>query len=573
MKKGKMAEISKNSIVTVTVEDINNLGYGVGKYNGKTVFISGAVDGDICQVKIIKVNKSYCVGIIHEMIEPSKHRITPICPHHKSCGGCAYQSISYEHELELKTNYVRYAFKKAGIADAVINATVSDRRICGYRNKAQYPVTGNEQDYIIGFYATKSHRVIDASGCTLQPEVFGSVCSKIKEFLLLHKISTYDEITKKGLIRHIYIRCSHDEKSLMLCLVINGRTTKKDDALVSFVRKKLPEVSTLLLNINTEDTNVVLGDEYICLFGDGYIKDEMCGVSLEIAPAAFYQVNHGMAERLYKKAAELAGLTGKETVYDLYCGIGSIGLSMHKEASRIVGVDIEPSAIQCAKRNASACGIENAQFFCADASASDDLFESAGIYDSLEESVVIFDPPRKGSSEKLIDYVCEKHPKRVVYISCNPDTLARDCVYFNKNGYTMSDVTPFDLFPRTGHVESVVCLMRTENVHNMKLDPSPFSMIKSGEKTIELRLYDEKRRQINEGDKIVFKNSETGELLSKKVVGLYRFKSFEELYSTLPLLRCGYTKENVDKAVASDMQKYYTEEDETKYGVVGIELL
>lgn len=455
--------LKKNSVIKLDITDINNLGYGVGKYNGMTVFVAGGVEGDVCDVKLIKVNKSYCVGIIDKILTPSELRIPPACPSSSRCGGCSYQSIGYPHELRLKRNYVINAFRKAGLSDITVNETVSDMKTEGYRNKAQYPIAYENGEYVLGFYASKSHRVISSDNCTLQPELFSLICEKMKACFAHFGFTVYDEMSGVGLLRHLYLRASADRTSVMLCLVINGLTTGRDSELCEYVRDKIPQVTTLLLNKNTEDTNVVLGDEYICLYGDGYVRDTLCGVSLEIAPAAFYQVNHGMTELLYAKAAELASLTGRETVYDLYCGIGSIGLSMHKKASRIIGVDIEPSAIECAKRNASTCGIQNAFFYCADASNTDGLFESAGIYDTLEDAVVIFDPPRKGSSEKLIKYICDKNPQRVVYISCNPDTLARDCVYFKNQGYHPSDVTPFDLFPRTGHVESVVCLSRSEH--------------------------------------------------------------------------------------------------------------
>lgn len=450
-------KFKKNMILCAAVTDINNLGYGVAKIEGMTVFVSGAVDGDECEVKLIKVNKNYCVGIVHRLITPSAYRTTSVCASSSKCGGCSYQNIDYMHELEIKRNYVMSAFKKAGLGQVTVNDTVSDMKTQGYRNKAQYPIDIIDGEYVIGFYASKSHRVISADGCTLQPEVFGFICERMKEFFSQYRLSVYDEQTGQGLLRHLYLRTSADRKNVMLCLVINGTTTGHDRDLIEYVKTNMSDVTTLLLNVNCDNTNVVLGDKYITLFGDGYIKDVLCDVELEIAPAAFYQVNHDMAERLYKKAAELARLTGAETVYDLYCGIGSIGLSMHKLAGKIVGVDIEPSAIECAKKNAKACGIDNAEFFCADASSTDNLFDGAGISGSLDGDIVIFDPPRKGSSEKLINYVCGKHSLRVVYISCNPDTLARDSVYFINNGYMPSDVTPFDLFPRTGHCECVMC--------------------------------------------------------------------------------------------------------------------
>jgi len=457
-----MMNLSKNSVVRLEITDINNLGYGVARYEGMCVFVSGGVDGDVCNVKIIKVSRTYCVGIIESFVKRSPKRVDAACRHSKSCGGCSYQSIGYEHELEIKRNYVKNAFLKVGLRDVEVKETVSNGVVSAYRNKAQYPISYNGGEYTIGFYSPKSHRVNDSSDCSLQPAVFGGICNTLKEFFERYSLSVYDENSGNGLLRHIYIRSAAKRNSTMLCIVINGRSTGHDTELCEFVRKRLPAVSTLMLNINKKDTNVVLGDEYVCLFGDGYITDEMCGVTLEIAPSAFYQVNHAMAEALYKKAAELARAHEADAVYDLYCGIGSIGLSMSGAALRIVGVDIEPSAIECAKRNAARCGIKNARFFCADASKTDGLFESAGINDPLDRSVVIFDPPRKGSSEKLISYVCKKNPLRVVYISCNPDTLARDSVYFLNNGYKNREVTPYDLFPRTGHVECITVFEREE---------------------------------------------------------------------------------------------------------------
>ena len=352
--------LKKNDIIRLNIIDINNLGYGVGKHDGVTVFVSGGVDGDVCDVKLIKINRSYCIGIIEKMIAPSSLRTIPACSSASRCGGCSYQCIGYEHELVLKRNYVKNAFKKAGLPDVTINDTVSNMKTEGYRNKAQYPIAYCNGEYILGFYASKTHRVIAADNCTLQPEIFSDICEKMKDCFSQFKFSVYDENSGAGLLRHLYLRTSADRKSIMMCLVINGKTTSHDSELAEYIKNNIPQITTLLLNENTENTNVVLGEKYTCLFGEGYIRDVLCGVELEIAPAAFYQVNHDMTELLYSKAAELASLTGNETVYDLYCGIGSIGLSMHERASRIVGVDIEPSAIECAERNAKKAGCEAA---------------------------------------------------------------------------------------------------------------------------------------------------------------------------------------------------------------------
>ncbi len=455
VKRGGFVKLTKNSVVRLEITDINNLGYGVAKHGNMVVFVSGGVDGDVCDVKLIKVNKNYCVGIVEALIIPSEHRTSPSCERAVACGGCSYQSISYEHELQIKKRYVESVFKKAGLSEVKVNDTVSNGATDGYRNKAQYPIGMKNGEYTIGFYAPKSHRVVDVEHCTLAPALFSRICKQLKAFFAKYQISVYDEQNGTGVLRHVYLRASASLDSVMLCLVVNAGRFPYENELVSFARESLPEVTTLLVNTNTQDTNVVLGDEYTCLFGEGYVKDTLCGVPLEISPAAFYQVNHDMAELIYKKAAELARLGGGECVYDLYCGIGSIGLSMADLAGSIVGVDIEPSAIECAERNARAKNIKNARFLCADASRCEDLFESVGITGKIEDSVVIFDPPRKGSSQKLISDVCKREPKRVVYISCNPDTLARDSVYFRECGYKNYEITPYDLFPRTGHVECI----------------------------------------------------------------------------------------------------------------------
>ena len=394
------------------------------------------------------------------MHKASLYRIESSCPVAVKCGGCSYRHISYEHELSIKKEYVELAFRKVGLSDVKISDTVSDMVTDGYRNKAQYPIARDDAGYKIGFYSSKTHRVIDALSCPLQPKIFSDICLAAKQFFFEPDLRVYNEVDGTGLLRHLYLRRAERTGEVLLTLVINGNTTGFDKELVSYFCERFPDVIGILLNINTDSTNVVLGRRYRTLWGRDHLIDELCGVELEIKAAAFYQVNHSMAQKLYRHARELAALSGNETVYDLYCGTGSIGLSMAEGAFEIVGVEIEPSAVECAIRNAKRAKINNARFYCADASSPSDILEAAGKDCDFSNAVVVIDPPRKGSSAELISYICEKSPLRVVYISCNPDTLARDSVFFRENGYKNLVVTPFDLFPRTGHVECVTVFER-----------------------------------------------------------------------------------------------------------------
>ena len=310
---------------------------------------------------------------------------------------------------------------------------------------------------IAGFYATKSHTILQASGCLLQPPVFSDIVRTVCDFCTEQNISVYDEQSGKGLLRHIYLRHGQVSGEIMVCLVVNGETFPKADALVTKMTADFPAIASILLNHNTKNTNVVLGECYTTLYGHAYIEDVLCGQRFRIAPDAFYQVNHDGAELLYGLAAERAELTGNETLLDLYCGIGTIGMSMAGRAGKLIGVEIVPAAVECAKLNAALNGLENTDFRCADAGDPDTLLSCLG---DTTPDVVILDPPRKGSTNELIDALSDRGISRVVYISCDADTLARDCVRFREDGYEIGVVTPVDMFPRTGHVENVVCLTR-----------------------------------------------------------------------------------------------------------------
>ena len=452
-----MIDINKNSVFELDITDLNNLGNGVGRVDGRVVFVRGAVSGDKVRVRAIKINKSFIVARLEEILAPSAEREDGFCSAPFSCGGCVYRHIKYSHELELKYNYVKNAFVKAGIPDAKILPVISAGCERGYRNKAQYPLTMIKGKIVAGFYATKTHNVVPAENCTIQNPAFEPILRLACETADELSWSVYNEETKKGSLRHIYLRIGEVTGEIMLCLVINGREPLHTDVLVERITSKYPSVVSIMLNFNSEDTNVVLGDKYKTLYGKGGIEDELCGLRFFISPASFYQVNHDGAELLYRKAREMAELEGGESIADLYCGTGTIGLSMSRGAKRLCGIEIVESAVECAKENAKNNGIDNAEFICGDASNKETILSAFG---GVAPDVVVIDPPRKGSTRELVDTLADIGVKKVVYVSCSPDTLARDATYFIERGYEMGDVQPVDMFPRSGHVESVVCFKR-----------------------------------------------------------------------------------------------------------------
>lgn len=455
--------LAKNQRHTVKITDLNNLGFGVGRIEGRVVFVAGAVDGDTVEVQVIHVAKSYAVARILSFVEHSPHRENSSpCPA-PACGGCAYRYVSEAHERALKENYIRAVFAKHAMKDITLAPMLSAGARYGYRNKAQYPVAAEKDGSLrIGFYAPKSHRVVEALDCPLQDARFAPVLRTLKALLEEYRIPAYDETTGAGLLRHLYLRAGNESRELLVTLVVNGKSLPHEAEIVSRLQKAHPEITGILLNVNSENTNVICGSEYRTLAGKGYLTDTLAGVKLNIAPAAFYQVNHAAAELLYARARELAALSGRELVLDLYCGAGSIGLSMADAAREVIGIEVVPEAVACAKENAKENGIQNARFYTGDATDARRLLAAAEAERGapIRPDVVILDPPRKGCTAELLDYIAALSPARIVYISCNPDTLARDAVVLTAKGYQMGAITPADLFPCTGHVESVVCLKR-----------------------------------------------------------------------------------------------------------------
>lgn len=460
--------IRKNDVIRLSVTDLNNLGCGVGHLTGAgeadgiAVFVQGAVTGDEIEARVIKVARGYLVARLERVLVPSPYRIEGDCAAARGCGGCVYRHVTYAHELDRKRCYVETAFRKAGLDDIRVEPVRSTGQVVGYRNKAQYPVAANREGKMVaGFYAAATHRVIPAENCALQPPVFGEILRYVCDFCDENGIKPYEETAGSGLLRHIYLRMGAATGEIMVCLVVNGKRLPKENELAKGLCEKFPAVVSVWLNENREATNVVLGSGYRLLAGKPDLEDELCGLRFRISPQAFYQVNHNACELLYGIAKERAGLSGGELLLDLYCGIGTIGLSMADRAGEVMGMEIVPEAVECARANAARNGISNATFACGDASDPKGLLKKAAeAKGDLSGAVVILDPPRKGTTKELIEGIAEAGVGRVVYISCNPDTLARDCAVFRENGYEIGTVTPVDLFPRTGHVETVVRLSR-----------------------------------------------------------------------------------------------------------------
>ena len=464
MKKNTL--LKKNDILTVTVEDITNLGFGVAKTDGAVIFISGAVPGDVAEVKIIKATSSYYVGKIERMISLSDKRCESRCKN-TACKSCAYRNIAYAEELKIKTGIIRSAFMKEGLSDIDVMPTIPSPRLYEYRNKAQYPIArGKDGEYIIGFYAPKTHAVTEAADCPIAPAVFGKILNALKAFFKKHDLTVYDEKLGTGLLRHVYLRRSEESGEVLLTLVINGDSIPHSDELTAYMTAEFPNICGILINVNKENTNIILGDGYKTLFGRDYITDTLAGARLKITAPSFYQVNHGTATLIYEEARRLAALEDTDTLLDLYCGTGSIGLSMAEDAGELIGIEIVDSAVECARYNAKLCGKENAKFYTGDAKYTEAMLDGAerDLGRKILPDVVILDPPRAGCDKELLGFVANLNPKRIVYISCNPTTLARDVKQMREYGYTTDKVQGFDMFPMTGHVESVVCLTRRLDV-------------------------------------------------------------------------------------------------------------
>lgn len=451
-------ELKKNDIIELNITAISSEGSGIGRTEeGLAVFVPMSAVGDSLRVRILKVKKTHAFGKIEEILNPSQDRIEPECPVFRLCGGCVYSHITYEAEAQIKEKRVADAVSRIGGIETKINPIVSAESPCRYRNKAQIPV-GLSQDgkAVMGFFSRHSHRIVDSMDCALQPEIFLTASKILRDFIEEKNISVYNEETHRGLVRHLYLRFGEVSGELMVCIVVNGNEIPFEDELIRRFTDALPQVKTIILNSNKEKTNVIVGEKFRTLYGEGYIKDTLCGLEFKLSPQSFYQVNHSQAEKLYSLAREYAELKSTDILMDLYCGTGTIGLTMAKDCKSLIGVEVVPEAIEDAKKNAKNNGIENARFICGDAAKASEELKTEGI----KPDVVILDPPRKGCDSALIHTINEMNPERVVYVSCDPATLARDLKIFDELGYKTLEVTPVDMFPRTAHVESVALIQR-----------------------------------------------------------------------------------------------------------------
>lgn len=451
-------ELKKNDIIELNITAMSSEGSGIGRTEeGLAVFVPMSAVGDCLKVRILKVKKTHAFGKIEEIITPSIDRTEPECPVFRLCGGCVYSHITYEAEAQIKEKRVADAISRIGGIETKINPIVSADAPCRYRNKAQIPVGLSAEGKVsMGFFSRHSHRIVDSMDCALQPELFLTASKILRDFIEEKNISVYNEETHTGLVRHLYLRYGEVSGELMICIVINGKSIPFEEELVSRFVSELHQVNTIILNSNTEKTNVIVGKNFRTLFGEGYIKDTLCGLEFKLSPQSFYQVNHNQAEKLYSLAREYANLKDTDTLIDLYCGTGTIGLTMAKDCKCLIGVEVVPEAIEDAKKNAKNNGVENARFICGDAAKAAEQLKSEGI----NPDVVILDPPRKGCDSALIHTINEMNPERIVYVSCDPATLARDLKIFDELGYKTLEVTPVDMFPRTSHVESVALIQQ-----------------------------------------------------------------------------------------------------------------
>ena len=459
----------KNDELIVTIEDQGIDGEGIGKVNGYALFVKDTVIGDECKVKIMKAKKNFAFAKLIEIITPSEFRVQEKCSVAKQCGGCQLQSMNYEKQLEFKSNKVFNNFKRIGGFDT---CQIPMKEIIGmdepyyYRNKTQFPVGRNKDGEIAyGFYAGRTHSIIETPGCALGMRIDGKdVCKEIMDtvisFMKENDIEPYDEQTQTGYVRHVLIRISESTKQIMVCVVINDNELPNAEKLVD-VLKEIPNMASISININKEFGNVIMGKRTVHLFGPGYIEDTIGDNKFRISPESFFQVNSKQVEKLYGKALEYAGLTGEEIVWDLYCGIGTISLSMAKDAKKVIGVEIVEKAVEDAKNNAIINKVENTEFILG---AAEDVV--ADYFDEDKEEchpdVIVVDPPRKGCDQRLLKTIVSMNPERIVYVSCDSATLARDLAWLKMNGYIFNEVTPVDMFPQTVHVESVALLSKTK---------------------------------------------------------------------------------------------------------------
>lgn len=445
--------LEKNKIYRARIEGYTSEGLGVARIDGQAVFVHRALRGEDCDVLLLKALKNAAFGKVVKVHEPSPHRVEPDCPYYGKCGGCDFRHMDREEELYAKKTRVQDALRRIGGSDVQVEEILAGERL-HYRSKSQFPIAA---DGTVGFYKARSHQVIPVENCLLQKVDTNNVQLKFDRYIRLYNVSCYDERTQRGLLRHLYVRSNGAGESLV-CIFANGRELPHEAELVALLREASPRIVGVVLGVNTQPTGAILGKEYRTLWGTDVLTDELCGLTFRLSVPSFYQVNREMAEVLYDKAVEFAALTGTETVLDLYCGAGTITQVMARHAGRVIGAEIVPEAIEDAKANAERNGVENVEFFCGDASAVAADFAAKG----LRPDVICVDPPRKGLAPEVVRAAAQMAPRRIVYVSCDPATLARDVKLFAAEGYGAVRAAAVDMFPGTANVESVVALERRE---------------------------------------------------------------------------------------------------------------
>ena len=450
--------LSKDKMYVVDIVDIGQGGVGIGKFEGFTVFVDGGLVKDKIKVKITKSKKNYAVGDIVEIIEPSPYRVERKCSKElKDCGGCQIQELDYQEQLNIKTNEVKQVISRIGkLEDVVVHPALGMEEPFRYRNKAQFPIQKVDGSPVIGFYKKKSHDIIPTDQCIIQHDVNDKIIKIIKTYIRAYKVSVYDEKTHTGVLRHLVTKVGFESKEVMVVLVANGRKLPYLNELASVLKENIPGFKTLVVNVNREKTNVILGNENRVIYGDGKINDNIGDLVFEISPLSFFQVNPVQTEVLYNKALEYAALGENDTVFDIYCGIGTISLFLAQRAKKVYGIEIVEEAIKDAKRNAEINNLDNVEFYVGKAEDVVPKMYKQG----KRANVVVVDPPRKGCDEKVLDTIVSMQPDRVVYVSCNPSTLARDLAYLNEKGYKSLEVQPVDMFPHSVHIENVALIVK-----------------------------------------------------------------------------------------------------------------
>ena len=456
-------DIKKNQDYEILITDMTLSGEGVGKIDGYALFVKDAICGDRIIAKVTKVKKNYGYGRLMKILEASPDRVEAQCPVARACGGCTLMAMNYDKQLEFKNTLIKNNLERiGGLADVNLPPVIGMDEPYRYRNKAQFPVgTDKDGNIVMGFYAGRTHSIVNCEDCIIGSDVNAGILAKIKEYMIKNKVSAYNEVLHKGLVRHVLIRVGFYTGEIMVCLVINGTSLKHEDELVKSLQSMEfgndRKIASIMINVNKEKTNVILGQECRLLYGRAYIEDYIGNIKYQISPLSFYQVNPIQTKKLYELALDYAGLTGNETVWDLYCGIGTISLFLAQRAKKVYGVEIVPQAIENAKNNAVINGIDNAEFFVGKAEEVLPLkYEREHVY----AEVIVVDPPRKGCDEVLLDTMVKMNPKRIVYVSCDSATLARDLKYLVTNGYEVKKVQGVDQFCHSGHVETCCLLER-----------------------------------------------------------------------------------------------------------------